>query len=1188
MTAKHPDHRQSNEPIIGLLKSSPDSHVPFLDQPFVNAKTWHQLSQIRAALVNAGSWRKIWDIDLDGIIKQLTSIDALATLARATMVGSWPSRLALKSHIPEAQESELQLGGLALHSEHTVSDDPHRHIFNTGPILDIFLGLTHIMNVDEQELGYRLNGFIGYLLRPTIVLADLLVASRTMIDVETLAFNIEKVLSNHTRGPDHHLAFEQGLAARYHCHPSIGPRHVDLLGLVQVLGALTRNWGQNNPVSILNRHSQRSRLYKFPVRVEPSTVWEGDHIVLKPSTGRFPRKQPREVVALASGIEGKVEAWSPTEIIVKLPPRGPSGPIPIYFSRRCGQDVTTKLQTAAKKIGELLPHSWAGSLFERLPFDRIVPPPPQHVERECIVQVQYRPRLSKFVVLDERGWVVANYDNISSETRSQTKDNLKLKPGSRLRLVWQMHPGNDSNFEIKANWGVPDIENKVLTGGRIPLSGEFEFIMPAHDLQLWLDIPGYKRYELPVFALDSLDGPREVCVRPGSLRNNLFLEYQLSYRADDPVTVEVDLSRSGGRLRIAGHSEDVVPFTLRAGGRTILFQLEADATERGPIPSAGCPGHEDERDLVPGWPADPDYESHQMVIRWPGRDGSRIYETKVTVHVMRLQGCWRRGGCLGLVAIHAALMPSGRVLFFGYDEEDRNRLGHGHCQLWDPVSIGAVQTLHYNPFCAGHALCTDGSLFVAGGHAADQGGGDTFFWAIFGSFLTGGLTLLLPQGAGSGDSKKVHVVRHENDSTIWNQHEEMRNARWYPTCITLANGEVFIIGGSAPLLANAWHRVNEDYEIFTPGNRLVSPDVHVPRDAPFHKLPNDPRQLPSTEFLPHEDQHQRVATLYNLAQLLPSNEVDHPGMLFLMTEGFAWVYDPVSNQLVPGSRLDIGGNRTWFTQASSVLLPIDVDEEGHGPAEVEIMIAGGGSTGKGNNTDLALTEATVLRYNVESRTLSFNRLIPLHHRRFMGDSILLPNGRILLVNGAEQGYANSNQNRVTTPELILTTPHITFVQDMEDAVIPRGYHSTALLLPDATVAVAGSTGGYGGMSNLHEEEFRVQIFEPPYLSCGMRPAIVNAPARLYYGQRFTVITDSFDLKSQVVLIRCSSTTHSLNTDQRLLRLRARLEEGSLMATMVRNPTYAPPGFYMLFVLSNDEVPSVAHIVRVDYEVRGPL
>lgn len=58
-------------------------------------------------------------------------------------------------------------------------------------------------------------------------------------------------------------------------------------------------------------------------------------------------------------------------------------------------------------------------------------------------------------------------------------------------------------------------------------------------------------------------------------------------------------------------------------------------------------------------------------------------------------------------------------------------------------------------------------------------------------------------------------------------------------------------------------------------------------------------------------------------------------------------------------------------------------------------------------------------------------------------------------------------------------------QEQEDAIIERGYHSTAVLLPDASIAVAGSTGGYCGQRNLTTEDFRVQVYEPPYLSCGI-------------------------------------------------------------------------------------------------------
>ena len=69
---------------------------------------------------------------------------------------------------------------------------------------------------------------------------------------------------------------------------------------------------------------------------------------------------------------------------------------------------------------------------------------------------------------------------------------------------------------------------------------------------------------------------------------------------------------------------------------------------------------------------------------------------------------------------------------------------------------------------------------------------------------------------------------------------------------------------------------------------------------------------------------------------------------------------------------------------------------------------------------------------------------------------------------------------------------------------------------------------------------------------------------------------------RAALIRQSSITHQTNTDQRYVEL-ALLPGGDdnhIVLNAPPNGGVAPPGYYMLFVLSHAGVPSVAHWIRV--------
>ena len=57
-------------------------------------------------------------------------------------------------------------------------------------------------------------------------------------------------------------------------------------------------------------------------------------------------------------------------------------------------------------------------------------------------------------------------------------------------------------------------------------------------------------------------------------------------------------------------------------------------------------------------------------------------------------------------------------------------------------------------------------------------------------------------------------------------------------------------------------------------------------------------------------------------------------------------------------------------------------------------------------------------------------------------------------------------------------------------------------------------------------------------------------------------------------------THSFNPDQRFLSLGFQGDPGSLNVQAPLNPNLAPPGYYMLFLLNSQGVPSIAQMVRL--------
>jgi hypothetical protein len=144
----------------------------------------------------------------------------------------------------------------------------------------------------------------------------------------------------------------------------------------------------------------------------------------------------------------------------------------------------------------------------------------------------------------------------------------------------------------------------------------------------------------------------------------------------------------------------------------------------------------------------------------------------------------------------------------------------------------------------------------------------------------------------------------------------------------------------------------------------------------------------------------------------------------------------------------------------------------------------------------------------------------------------------------------------------------------------RLYHSTALLLPDASVLVGGG-GAVGPQTNLDAE-----IWWPPYLfgpdgQRARRPRILEAPRAADIGARLAIRVDDAAAIARVTLVRTGSVTHSFDMDQRFQELRFTRSGGrTLEVALPRNPGVLPPGSYMLFVLDGSGVPSTASLLQI--------
>ncbi|KAG6906057.1 hypothetical protein DXG01_016118 [Tephrocybe rancida] len=243
--------------------------------------------------------------------------------------------------------------------------------------------------------------------------------------------------------------------------------------------------------------------------------------------------------------------------------------------------------------------------------------------------------------------------------------------------------------------------------------------------------------------------------------------------------------------------------------------------------------------------------------------------------------------------------------------------------------------------------------------------------------------------------------------------------------------------------------------------------------------------------------------------------------------------------------------------------------------------------------------------------------LPPPTSRTMGQFILLPDGRMFVINGGlngTAGYATETGQTLSYVDMPfgmslasgpVGTPAICDPNaakgkrwtnaGLGTSNIARLYHSSAILLPDASVLVAGSNPNVDvNTSTIFPTEYRAEIFYPPYFSATTRPAPTGMPKTISYGGDFFDLTlpsssyaDSANAaagNTSVILVRGGFTTHAMNMGQRYAQPNNTptvKDDGSIVLHVAQapNPNILQPGPGLLFVTING-IPSNGTMVIV--------
>lgn len=530
-------------------------------------------------------------------------------------------------------------------------------------------------------------------------------------------------------------------------------------------------------------------------------------------------------------------------------------------------------------------------------------------------------------------------------------------------------------------------------------------------------------------------------------------------------------------------------------------------------------------------------------------------------------------------AIHAIVMPTGKVLFISqpkYPAENEVVQG-GNAHVWDPATntFTAVPppSVRYptganrpaNLWCGGHVQLADGRILVVGGNLAYPANDG--------------------KGAGNGFKGAPWVMTFDPWTETWTRYQDMPHGRWYPTLTELPDGRVLIVGGwdetggvdnggpgLPPTMLN-----DQDVEVFDPSTPPGGEATAVVSQLP----PNGAGQP-----APYPD-HQGLG-LYPHMFVLPSTSALGAGGDKVLVAGpnrydsavidtGTWRWTDVVDKPDYGQER-LSQDRSWGT---AWLEPAGVD----GSDRVVLLggtDAAGAAPGPGTAPP-AVRTAEVLDLDDPDAGWRLGEAPSLNTGRSHFNTVLLPDGGIFSNGG---GYGRRNDTLYADPvyQAELLKPGAgrwTAVGSEADA---RTYHSVSMLLPDGRVASAGDDRDIPGAispDHIAVANRTAQIWSPPYLFDGPRPAVTFAPSAVRYSTTFRVAVagDPSEIAA-AALIRPAAVTHAVDMDQRVITLGVTTQADGVTLNTPRDATVAPPGYYMLFLLNADGVPSVASWVRV--------
>ncbi|MBV2356485.1 DUF1929 domain-containing protein [Streptomyces sp. J2-1] len=470
-------------------------------------------------------------------------------------------------------------------------------------------------------------------------------------------------------------------------------------------------------------------------------------------------------------------------------------------------------------------------------------------------------------------------------------------------------------------------------------------------------------------------------------------------------------------------------------------------------------------------------------------------------------------------SMHSVVLNNGKVLLIAGsgNSEENFAAGSFTSAVYDPArGTYKVVPTPKDMFCAGHVQLQDGRVLVISGNKA------------------------YPVAGGHGYEGFRDSYVFDPRTETYARTNDLNDGHWYPSATELGNGDVISFGG---LREDSTGSVTTEY--WSDAQKKWLGLGQVNQTWSYWGL------YPSMVLM-------QDGRLFYTGSHVFGNNIPGSG---------AAIYDYGANTItqVPGLQ-----RKDERDQSASVLLP---------PAQDQRVLTLGGGNIDSNPDANRLTDVIDLKQANPSYVagpplpqgtvdLANGKTAQTGDQgKMYVSAVLLPDGKVLETGGALHNRADP------VYESSLYDPAGNTFDPVAADPQSRGYHSSAFLLPDGRVMATGDNPGNGTWNH------NVSVYTPPYLYKGTRPAITSVINQEWkYGDTQRITVDRPIAKAE--LIRPAAVTHSSDPNQRFVDLPLSVSGNNVDLNVTSNPDLAPPGWYMLFAVDANGVPSVATWVHL--------